>query len=161
SDPDDVITFATSGVTLSAGDGLLQDTSGNSTVAFSNFPVTNNSLVDADGFTTDSFQRGTGGVTLYVSSTYGSDTNSFAQAQHAATPYQAIGQELKQAFQHGLNGTGSDIRLLRGDVFTGGGAIQTGGQDPQHPFIIEDYWYSYSPEAIDPGTRPVIGIDES
>jgi hypothetical protein len=159
--PGDVITFGSAGVTVSAAAGLLQDSSGNSTVALVGAPVANGSLVDSNGFTTQSFQRGTGGVTLYVSFSHGSDKNTFAQAQNPATPYQTVRQALSQARNNGQNGKGADVRLLRGDTFAGGGEIYSGGQDPQHPFILEDYWYQYVPGAVDPGTRPAMAIDES
>jgi hypothetical protein len=160
-DPTKVITFGTAGVTLSSPAGLLQDSSGNATGAISAFATANNSLVDANGFTTKSFQRGTGGVTLYVSSTHGSDSYTFAQAQNVATPYKTVFQALNALQVNGQNGKGADVRLLRGDSFPGGAAIKTGGQDPQHPFIIEDYWYAYTVGAKDPGIRPMITMDGS
>ena len=159
--PASVLTFGTTGLTVKAGAGLLQDSTGNSTAAFSSFPVANDSLVDADGFTTGSFARGTGGATVYVSSSHGKDTNSFAQAQNPATPYQTLTQALGAVYANGMNGKGAAIKLLDGDTFTSGGAIKVGGQDAAHPFIIENYWYQYTTGAVDPQTRPVVAIDES
>jgi hypothetical protein len=143
-----------------AGGGLLRDADGNATAAV-DVPVVNDSLVDADGFTTRSFQRGNGGVTVYVSSTYGNDHETLAQAEDARTPFRTIGQALNALFLAGQDGKGAAVELLRGDIFRGAGQIRTGGQDPAHPFVIEGYWYDYSGHATDPGTRPVVQVDES
>ncbi len=160
-DPSAVIQFGQTGLTLSAGSNLLQDGAGNFTSRFSAFPVVNHSLVDSTGFTTQSFTRGTGGATIYVSSTFGNDSRSFLQAEDPATPLRSLTAALKQVWSNGMSGKGADIRLLRGDTFASGGGIKTSGQDPAHPFVIEDYWYNYGRNSIDPGTRPTIAIDES
>ena len=67
---------------------------------------------------------------------------------------------LQQAFQNGMGGKGASVNLLRGDTFTAGSAIKTSGQDARHPFIIQDYWYDFGGGTTDPGTRPVVAIDE-
>ena len=160
-DPSNAVLFNQTGVSLGAGAGLLQDGNGDSTASFTSFPVANRSLIDAGGFTTQSFTRGTGGVTLYVSSTHGDDTRTFAQAENPATPYRTLAQALNQAFDNGMNGKGADVRLLRGDTFSAGGKIKISGQDPQHPLVIEDYWYNYGDGTTDPGTRPILAEDET
>ncbi len=156
----DAVTFSRTGLTISAGPGLLQDGSGDSTAAFTSFSVTNNSLVDSNGFTTQSFARGTGGVNLYVSSSFGNDTRTFSQGQNPATPFKTLAKALDLAFQNQMGGKGASVKLLRGDTFMAGSSIKTSGQDARHPFVIEDYWYNYGGFAIDPGTRPDVMIDE-
>ncbi|HWE37799.1 MAG TPA: right-handed parallel beta-helix repeat-containing protein [Isosphaeraceae bacterium] len=143
-----------------AGGGLLQDGRGNTTAAVS-IPVVNDSLVDANGFTTRSFQRGAGGVTVYVSSTYGNDHETLAQAEDVQTPFRTIAQALNALFAAGQDGKGAAVELLRGDIFTGGAQLRTGGQDPAHPFVMESYWYNYTGKGTDPGTRPVFQISEA
>jgi hypothetical protein len=160
-DPTQVITFGQQGVTLSGDAGLLQDSLGNATLAFTNIEISNKSLVDISGFTTQNFNRGTGGVTIYVSSTYGDDSRSFTTAQNPATPYRTIATALSRLWSNGMDRKGADVRLLRGETFTSGSPIKTSGQDAAHPFIIEDYWYDYSGSSTDPGTRPVLAIDET
>ena len=160
-DPTQVIQFGQTGLTLSADTNLLQDNVGNFTSSFTNYNLVNNSLVDASGFTTQSFNRANGGVTIFVSSTFGNDNITFIQSQNPATPYRTLSNALAKVFANGMNGKGADIRLLRGDTFDAGGGIKTSGQDAAHPFIIEDYWYSYFTGTVDPGTRPVIAIDEA
>ncbi len=159
-DAADTVTFGRTGLTVSAGAGLLQDGVGASTAGFSSFAVTNNSLVDVSGFTTQSFTLGTGGVNLYVSSSHGNDSRTFIQAENPATPYKTLAVALQQAFQNGMGGKGASVNLLRGDTFTAGSAIKTSGQDARHPFIIQDYWYDFGGGTTDPGTRPVVAIDE-
>jgi hypothetical protein len=61
-DPSKVVTFGQSAFTLSAGGGLLQDAFGNTTASVSGLSVTNRSLVQSDGFTSQSLPRGTGGI---------------------------------------------------------------------------------------------------
>ena len=155
-----VIQFGQTGLKITAPANLLQDNAGNFTSEFSAFPLVNHSLVDATGFTTQAFNRATGGATIFVSQTYGNDSRTFIQAQNPATPYRTLTAALNQVWTNGMNGKGADIKLLRGDTFTAGGGIKTSGQDPAHPFIIEDYWYNYSGHSIDPLSRPVIAIDE-
>ena len=155
-DPDDVITFGSGNVTLNAGAGLLQDDQGNATGKLTEVVASNNSLVDADGFTTDQFTRGDGGVTLYVSSSHGSDSRSFTEAQSMATPFKTPSKALSMLRSMHMDGTGSAVELLRGDTFDAGGVIQVGGQDAAHPLVIEDYWYKYTSTAKDPQTRPII-----
>lgn len=172
-DPSRVVTFgmgtgplAPDGTRLSfqAGAGLLQDGQGNSTAAVS-VPVVNGSLVDANGFTTRSFRRGTGGVTVYVSSTYGNDNETLAQAEDVRTPFKTVSQALNALYNAGQDGKGAAVELLRGDVFPQDGsqlnAISTGGQDAAHPFVMESYWYNYTGRGTDPGTRPIIQVDTS
>ena len=76
--PAQTITYNAAPLTISAPQGLLKDNPGNLTAAINKAAIVNNSLVDSDGFTSDQFQRGSGGFTLYVSSTHGSDTRSLS-----------------------------------------------------------------------------------
>jgi hypothetical protein len=156
-----VITFGTANVIVSAPDHLIRDDHGNWSAAF-DATADNQSMVDSNGFSTSKFTRGIGGVTLYVSSTYGDDTRSFSQAQKITTPYKTLAAAMTALRSNNQDGKGSAVRLLRGDTFTGGATlIGVGGQDPQHPMVIEDYWYNYSGTATDPGTRPLIVSDWS
>jgi hypothetical protein len=60
------------------------------------------------------------------------------------------------------DGKGGTINLLRGDVHpTTQSLIGCGGQDSMHPFLIQDYWYPYISGISDPGTRPIVTVDES
>lgn len=161
----------TAGQTLmvDAFPSILSDRFGNATSAFTAatpgsvnspavVPLVNNSLMGPDGHT-GAFARGSGGVTVYVSSSHGTDNQSFTAAQNLSTPYATIEKALSQLLANGQHGKGAAIEVLRGDTFTAGGAIQTGGQDAAHPFVIESYWNpAYGP---DPGTRPVFNIDAS
>ncbi len=155
----EVITFDTANVTVSGPQRLLADDRGNWTEAFT-AAAQNMSLVDADGFTTDNFQRGTGGVTLYVSSTYGNDARTFAQAQNPATPLKSAQQALTVLRTNGQDGRGAALRFLRGDVFSQI-SLSIGGQDARHPLVLEDYWYGYGDGRIDPKTRPEFQADWS
>jgi hypothetical protein len=158
-DPSDVITFDTANLTVSAGVGLIRDGAGNRTEAILAAPVLNKSLVDADGFTTQSFERGAGGVTLYVSARYGNDARSLADVQDPRTPLKSPQRAFQLLAQAGLTETGSAVRLLRGDAFKGDIVVNSGGQDRRHPFVLEDYWYDYGDGRSDPGTRPVVEVD--
>jgi hypothetical protein len=160
-DAGDVITFDTTGLTVSAPAGLIRDNQGTSTASIAAVPVVNHSLVDTDGFTTERFERGDGGVTLYVSSRHGNDSRSLSQAQNPATPLKSLARAVAILDQNGKHGTGSAIRLLRGDVFEGGVNLRVGGQDRAHPMVIEDYWHNYGDGRSDPGTRPIVRSDWS
>lgn len=151
-----VITFGTEGLTVSAPVGLLDDGQGNYTGQIDARPLENRSLVDADGFTTQRFARGVGGVTLYVSSRYGNDNQTLAAATNPATPFASVGRAMQALDQGGYHKTGSAIRLLRGDVFRGNVRLTQGGQDRAHPFVIEDYWHDYGDGRTDPKVRPIM-----
>ncbi len=155
-DPTQVLVYGADPLTLSGAAGLFDDGSGNQTAALNAAPVVNRSLVDADGFTTDQFQRGNGGVTLYVSSTYGNDARGFNQAQNPATPLRSLQLAFNMLRDSGQNGRGAAIRLLRGDIFTGDAKMTVSGQDRDHPFVLEDYWQSYGDGRADPKSRPII-----
>lgn len=160
SDAQDVITFDTASVTMSAPERLLEDDHGNWTEAIDTVLAQNMSLVDADGFTTDSFQRGVGGVTLYVSSTHGSDSRTFAQAQNPATPMKSAQWAITQLRLNGQDGRGAAVRFLRGDVFAQF-SLMLGGQDARHPLVLEDYWFDYGDGRTDPNIRPEFQADWS
>jgi hypothetical protein len=159
--PAQVITFGTPVVTVSAAERLVSDDHGNWTAPIGGAVTENLSMVGPDGFSTQDFTRGVGGVTLYVSTTYGNDARTFAQAQNPATPYLTVAKAFKALKDNGQDGRGAAVRMLRGDVFVGGLMLGIGGQDRSHPLVLEDYWYNYGDGKVDPKTRPVIQADWS
>jgi hypothetical protein len=160
-DGGEVITFDAAGLTVTAPEGVIRDNAGSWTAAVEGAELENRSLVDADGFTTERFARGAGGVTLYVSTRHGTDGRGLAQAQNPATPVKTLSRALELIAAGGKAQTGSAIRLLRGDVFAGGANLKVGGPDRRHPFVLEDYWHDYGDGRSDPGTRPIIRADWS
>jgi hypothetical protein len=156
-DPSRVITYGQT-LTLS-GPARLFDDGANWTAAVNAAPVTNGSIVDPNGFSTDRFTRGTGGVTVYVSSRYGNDARSIDAAQNPRTPLKSLAQALALLEQAGQDRRGAAVRLLRGDVFEGDVELTLSGQDRDHPFVLEDYWYNYGDGRTDPRTRPIIRSD--
>jgi hypothetical protein len=157
-DPAQVITRDDGAVRLSGAARLFDDGAGNWTGRV-DAQAANLSLVDADGFTTDSFRRGTGGVTLYVSSRHGNDQRTLASAQDPATPLRSVQRAFALLSAAGQHGRGAAVRLLRGDTFAGHVRVTVGGQDRDHPLVIEDYWHDYGDGRPDPGTRPVVQSD--
>jgi hypothetical protein len=154
-----VITFNAGQVALSAPEGLLRDNSGNWTAAFAAVAAENLSLVDADGFSTQNFTRGAGGVTLYVSSTHGSINATFAEAQDPRTPIKSVQRAMELLEDNDQDGRGAAIKMLRGDIFAGPVGVNIGGQDRRHPLVLENYWFDYGTGAVDPRKRPVIQTD--
>jgi hypothetical protein len=153
-DSSKVVIYGQSAFTLSAGGGLLQDVFGNTTASLSGLSVTNHSLVQADGFTSQSLPRGTGGIALYVSSSHGNDTTGDGSL---GNPFATIGKAHDTLFLGGHDVDGSAVRLLRGDTFANGLQFKCQGQNRTHPFVLESYWNgSYG---TDPGTRPLINYD--
>jgi hypothetical protein len=144
-------------VTVSSTGTPLSDAAGNAAAAFS-LPTANSSVVDLSGFP-GPFTRGGGGVDLYVSSSLGNDATGFAAGQNPATPYKTVKNALL-AMQHaGQEGKGGAVHLLRGDTFKENTVTLTvGGQDLAHPFLLDSYWPTGTP---DPGIRPVIAVDAS
>ena len=125
-DPSLLVTFNTPSIQVSAPAGLLTDPSGNTTAALNRVTVVNHSLVDANGFTTRSFQPGTVGVAVYVSSTFGNDSRTVAQASDPSTPFRTPAAAANALHALKVNGKGVAIRLLRGDVFDGGLSLDYG-----------------------------------
>jgi hypothetical protein len=142
-----------------SGPARLFDDGANWTTAVNAAPAVNQSIVDAHGFSTDRFTRGDGGVTIYVSSRYGNDARSLDAAQNPAKPLKSLAQALALLEQAGQDRRGAAVRLLRGDVFEGDVELTLSGQDRDHPFLIEDYWYNYGDGRADPRVRPIIRSD--
>jgi hypothetical protein len=138
-------------VTLTAPAGLATDEFGNSTGSASGAAVENLSRCKADGFFTDSHALSASGVEMYVSSTYGSDSN-------AGTVITAPKATLAAAWTAIPLRSGSHINLLRGDTFLVSTNL-TGryGLDgvPSTPLIMRSYYHDYG-QGADPGTRPII-----
>jgi hypothetical protein len=162
---DEVVTYADGAtITATAPAGLLRDADGNATAALAGVTLANESLVDSTGFTDPNIPRGTGGVALYVSSTYGDDGRSFAAAQDPITPLATPLQAYNLLDANDQRGKGAAIRLLRGDTWiTPGLTPQAGyrvrtvdGQDARHPCIVESYWHASF--GTDPDTRPLIRV---
>ena len=155
-DPAKAVLLAQSNITVSGSGGLLQDSAGNRTAAFSAHAVTNLSLIDASGFTAASLAPPQGAVVLYVSSSQGNDSRTFMQAQNPATPLATGVKAFQMLNNNGQTATGAAIRFLRGDTFFNAGMqLRAYGPDPSHPMILEDYWYDYTGHSVDPGTRPL------
>lgn len=156
-----VITFDAGAVTVSAPAHLVSDGVGNWTGGFESVAAENLSLVDQDGFSTENFTRGEGGVTLYVSASHGNNSRTFAQAQNPNTPLKSPQIALDMLEQNDQDGRGAAIRLLRGETFSAPLNLNIGGQDRRHPLVLEDYWFDYGDGKVDPRTRPVIQSDWS
>jgi hypothetical protein len=156
-DPAQVVTIAQAGLTVSAPAGLLVDAFGNATAAFSGVAAANRSLVDADGFTSGSFTRGAGGLTVYVSSTRGDDARDLAAAGNPATPVATLERADEILSAAAARDKGSAIRFLRGDSIAVDWGVYLnhyGGPDRLHPAVFESYWHAAF--GADPGTRPVL-----
>jgi hypothetical protein len=145
------VTYGESGVTATGPVGVIRDTAGNVTAAFTASAITNGSLVDADGWMTSDYGTSSNAVTIYVSSTRGSDTNAGTIAAPVAT--------IAKAWTLLPSSSASRVRFLRGDTFTFSvKPPQKWGVEnqPDQPLIFEDYWYDYTGSGTDPGTRPII-----
>ncbi len=145
------VIYKETGLTVTAEQGLISDEFGNETTELSAVPIQNDSIVEADGWLTDRFGLSTNAVTIYVSSTHGSDSNPGTLLQPVAT--------VAKAFSLLPNSSGSRVRFLRGDTFpVAVKPPQKWGVDgsPDTPLIFEDYWRDYTGTAIDPGTRPIL-----
>lgn len=96
-----------------------------------------------------SFRQAPGSVTVYVSSSTGSDANTGASP---ATPLKTI-----QAGMNRLRSGQSDwILLKKGDTFTGGlgGSWNKSGRSPQEPMLIGSYGDGTQRPRLNTGTRP-------
>lgn len=152
----DTIPVAISGIVFSSSTGILSDGFGNITDGINNFPLANNSLVDRDGFTTVSgFSRGPSGVIVYVAPGFGSDSNTFTQAQNTTTPYATFLAAVNAMRTNAKHKTGSVIRILEGTICTGSAQIRAGGYSRLQPLLIESYWDNTAGVGTS-GIRPVI-----
>jgi len=140
-DPSSVVTIQQMDLTIKAQAGVLQDDSGITTEAFAAFPVSNLSLVDVDGFTSKSIKPTAGGVTLYVSSSKGSDNNTFTQAQNQNTPLATPSRAMALLIANRKFSMGSQILLRKGDTWYDQViGLSAMGADQKHPMVVGSYW---------------------
>lgn len=157
-DSSSTVDYSAANLTFHCDDGLLYDIFGNASAGTASLAVTNNSLVDAGtGFTTAAgFTRGSGGVTFYVCPVFGSDANTFAQAQSQSTPVATINKAGALAVANSQNGKGCRIAVLQGTSHTSTIQVKVSGASRLQPTLIESYWDGgISGQGI-AGVRPII-----
>lgn len=153
------IPFSASGYHFYIDRSFLTDISGlNVNAASSGFKLTNYSWVDTNGFTSRNFPADTGGVTLYVSYTNGSNTNTFAQAQTTGSPLKNLSTAIAAIISSGYGGTGSRIKLLQGDISqeASSAGFTTSGRSFDQPLIVESYYHDYGNGSSTSGVRPLL-----
>ena len=163
----EMITFGQSGITISGDAGLLRDIFDNQSNSFSNQSVTNLSVMDSDGFTTDSFTRGNGGVVIYINPSHpsASDSYSLAQAQNMSTPLKSLSAATEKTKSGSYNNTGTTFKIQQGttqnvdDYGNDGVYIYTSGYSLSSPIIIESYWDSTPGAGGTQGVRPIINAN--
>lgn len=151
----EVVTFGEAGLAVTVPAGLYRDRFGNASGPATAFPVANNSLVDLDGFTTDSFLRGAGAKDYHVAGpTWGSDSGDGSLAAPFATGAFALSRP-------DAAGNGSRIRFLRGvtHVLPGVGEVPSGASWST-PTVVEGYWADHGQGGVDPGGRATI-VDQA
>jgi hypothetical protein len=160
----EVIAHNAAAFTISGNAGLLQDDSGNSTAAFSEVAVTNNSLCDTDGFSGASvFTSGTaGGKTVWVVPGHGgaSDSNTVAQAATPSTAFATLRGAIAALELDGGDDRGDCIKIQHGttNTFTASELTILGGASRTKPTLIEAAWDGSLGVGTE-GTRPIIDMD--
>jgi hypothetical protein len=160
----EVIAHNAAAFTISGNAGLLQDDSGNSTAAFSEVAVTNNSLCDTDGFSGASvFTSGTAGAkTVWVVPGHGgaSDSNTVAQAATPSTAFATLRGAIAALELDSGDDRGDCIKIQQGttQTFTASELTVLGGASRTKPFLIEAAWDSGLGVGTE-GTRPTINMD--
>jgi hypothetical protein len=149
--PGNRIIFGQEDVTISAGEGFLQDDQGNTTAAFSAFSVTNYSYVNSSGFLATIPVSGTG-VTRYVSFTNGNDANPGTEA----SPWKTLSYSQTQLYDTGHGSDGSQVLLLEGDRWTVGVDFSwCQGASFARPFVLGHYWHDYGTGGVGTGQQGV------
>lgn len=147
--------YGGTGNVVSAPAGIATDRYNNTTGAFTNFPVTNYSYVNTDGWLSTLIPSFVSGTQKYVSATWGSNTTGNGTIEN---PYATVARALSDV----ATKSSTVVYLLRGDTWPSSTArlIPTpkAGLDFDHPLIISTYWYDYTNTSQpDPeSTRPLL-----
>jgi hypothetical protein len=163
-EPGQVITIGQS-VSVFVDEGLFTDKFGN-TNAGGSISLSNYSVVDTDGFTSDNFSNDSSGITVYVAPglSEASDSHTLSQAQNINTPFATLRWALSQVYDGGYSGTGTRIKILEGTTHQSVSSqnyLGHSGASLNSPFIIEPYWYDYPSGGGRKGERPCITFDQT
>lgn len=153
-DEGDRIEFGDSGITITASEGLLQDTDGNRSAAFTEVAVANYSWVKGDGFCA-AIAPPAGAKTVYVSWAHGDDGRTVAQAGNPATPFKTLAYAEYNLFLEGHQDDGSHILMHEGETWPVSSPNYLRGSGPSHqyPHYIGHYWHDYGDRTGTAGAR--------